>query len=194
MMVHWNRTVQARARRALLPLTLGIALAGTLHSSPAAALEAGPGGWYHTGNGVITKGVLVFEVDVFSVRHDMKCLPEHKSTASVISANCDKQLTWQALRNVGKDEIRDALRDGYAAVDYGDQARIRRAVSAFETGVKQGGVVTISYDANTKSTTIVPRRGTKVAIEGADFMRATWSILFGNEELAGVGRALISKL
>ena len=193
-MVRTSRTDHARATWALLPLTLGIALSGTLHSSPAAAIQPGRGGWYHTGNGVITKGVLVFEVDVFSVRHDMKCLPEHKSQASVISANCDKQLTWQALRNVGKDEIRDALRDGYAAVDYGEQAKIGRVISAFETGVKEGGIVTIAYDAGTRSTTFSPRRGTKVAIEGVEFMRATWSILFANEELAGVGRALISKL
>ena len=193
-MVHRRRTEHARARWALLPLTLGIALSGTLHSSPAAALQPGRGGWYHTGNGVITKGVLVFEVNVFSVRHDMKCLPEHKSRGSVISANCDKQLTWQALRDVGKDEIRDALRDGYAAVAYDDQAKIRRVLSAFEMGVKQGGVVTISYDADTRSTTFLLQRGTKVSIEGVDFMRATWSTLFANEELAGVGKALISKL
>ena len=194
MMSRFGTASRSTARFTRVAVALGVVVSALLLPPPAAAVQAPRRGWYHTGDGVITKDALILEVDVFAVGHDMKCLPEHKSGSSVVAAECDKRFTWRALRDVGKSDIRDALYHGYAAVDYGDGTKVRRAVSAFEAGLAEGAVVTISYDAQKQSTTFSPPRGAKVTVGGADFMRATWRILFANPELRRVGDALLSKL
>jgi hypothetical protein len=190
----FRRARASRRAARFVAATLVALCACTAIASQAEALEPDRGGWYHTGDGVMTKNVAIFHVDVFSVGHDMKCLPDHKSRISVVSAGCDKRFRWRALRDVGKGDIREALQSAYASIDYGDQAKVRRAVSAFQTGLNEGALVTISYDAASKSTTFAPPRGGKVVIGGADFMRATWSILFVNPELRKLGDALMDKL
>jgi hypothetical protein len=189
------RRTHASRRAAQVGAATVVALAAcSALVSRAEALEPDRAGWYHTGDGVMTKDVAIFHVDVFSVGHDMKCLPDHKSRISVVSAECDKRFSWRALRDVAKGDIREALQSAYASIDYGDQAKVRRAVSAFQSGLNEGALVTISYDAASKSTTFAPPRGGKVVIGGADFMRATWSILFVNPELRKLGDALMDKL
>jgi hypothetical protein len=127
----------------------------------------------------MTKEFAFLTVDVFAVGHDMRCLPEHKSRLEVIEADCDKRFTWLALRAVDKDTIHESLRKAYRGVDYNSKPKIDRAISVFTADLKEGSRVTIRYDAATKSTTFRQAGGGKAAIEGVDFMKATWSVLLG---------------
>jgi hypothetical protein len=143
----------------------------------------------------MTATVVVVDVDVLRVGHDMRCLPERKSKPAVIDAVCDKRFVWQALRDIDKASIHDSLRQGYRQVGYGETGKIDRALSAFSTGLDKGAVVTITWDAAAKTTAFLNRRGgIRVSIPGEDFMRATWSVLFANPDLDALGDALIAKL
>jgi len=176
-------------------LALGLVVAGATLAGEAQAVARGRSGWYHTGDGVMTTSVLFIDVDVLAVGHDMKCMPEHRSKAEVVAADCDKRFVWRALRDIDKKTIHESLRKGYKTVDYGNDAKVRRALSAFTSKLAEGTRVIISYDAAAKSTTLAPERGgDKVTVAGDDFMRATWSILFANPELGELGDALVSKL
>ncbi|HVY46769.1 MAG TPA: chalcone isomerase family protein [Minicystis sp.] len=159
-----------------------------------AARAASPDGWFHTGDGVMKTSVAFLKVDVFAVGHDMKCLPEHRSKADVIAIECDKRLTWRMLRDVDRDDIQDALRKAYKNVAYHDSGRIARVLAAFSHDLKEGAVVTISYDAENHRTTFYEAHHGHVDVDGTPFMRATWSILFANADAEELGDELIRRL
>ena len=175
-----------------LVVTLSIGASIALGSSSAAA--AAPAAWVHTGDGVMRTHVAFVPVDVFAVGHDMKGLPQHKSKADVILAECDKRFVWRALRDVDKGDVRDSLREAYRAVDYHDAAKIERALSIFTSTIKEGGYVTISYDAASQRTTFTQGRGGAVDIAGLGFMKATWGLVFANHDTSELGAALLKKL
>ena len=54
--------------------------------------------------------------------------------------------------------------------------------------------VSITYDAAKKSTTIAVQNGGTATIEGADFMKATWSVWFGKIDQASLSDQLIKAL
>jgi hypothetical protein len=170
-------------------------VAATVLGTPAAvALEPDAGGWYHTGDGILGKRIGPAWVEVFAVRHDMKCLPEHRSKAEVIAIDCDKRLAWKVLRAVDKAALHESLVNAYKAVDYDDEGKVRRALAAFVVDLKEGTQVTIAYDAAKKSTTFAPLSGPRVSVSGLQFMKATWSILFANRDAKELGDALIGRL
>jgi hypothetical protein len=179
-----------------LTRTVGVLalVAGALLSPRTDAASTAPERWVHTGDAVLTSSFLLLELDVFVIRHDMKCRPEHKSGAEVVAADCDKRFTWKALRDVTKDEIRASLKAAYRSVDYGNARNVERALKAFRSGLREGAVVTIAYDAASKRTTFRPPGAHETTVEGADFMRATWSVLLANPDLADVGEGLIRYL
>jgi hypothetical protein len=161
--------------------------------SPASSAADQPE-WIHTGDGVIQTTIAVIKLDVIAVGHDMRCLPAHRSKADVVSADCDKRLSWKLLRDVDKDTVQTSLRKAYAAVDYHDGARIERAVSALSGDLPEGARVTISFDAANQTTTFAPEHRPKVNVDGAAFMRATWRTVFANEDARELGDALIARL
>ena len=183
-----------RRRPAGSGIVLGAAAVALMVPSTARALERNKAGWYHTGDAVITKNMLVFDVDVLAVGHDMKCLPEHRSATDVVEAGCDKRFTWRMLRDVDRETIRESLAKAYRDVDYGDGAKVRRAISAFTSDLKEGGRVTITYDAAKQVTTFQPQSGSRVDVPGEPFMHATWRTLFANADARKIGTALMSKL
>jgi hypothetical protein len=171
-------------------LAAAVAPPGRALASPEQKAE-----WRHTGDGVMQTSVLMVHVDVLRVGHDMRCQPERKSRLAVVHALCDKRLTWVALRDVDKDRIHEALRQGYRNVGYDDEAKVARALSTFSAELEKGTVVTISWDAATQTTAFLDRRrAVRVSVPGEDFMRATWSVLFANPDLAELGDALIARL
>jgi hypothetical protein len=157
------------------------------------AVERGPDGYFHTGDGVRTKKVALMTVKVYEIDHAMKELPPDKSKAGVIDAEVDKKLSWRMLRTVDNDKIREALREAYARNGYSDSGKIDKALEAFQGKLKEGSTVTISYDAASNETTLVSPTG-KSTVPGSDFMRATWSIWFGNIDQPGLTDALMSKM
>lgn len=157
-------------------------------------LEPDKNGWYHTGEGVRTKSLAFITVKAYSIGHWVRALPPEKSKRAVIDLEADKRLAFRMLRNVGQDKIKTMFRDAFALNRYGDARKVEAFVAVFTAELKEGTLTTISYDAARKATTITTERGGTATIAGSDFMRATWSVWFGESEQPALGDALIAKL
>ncbi len=175
-------------RRLILALVL---LLSTLTAS-AWALNADANGWYHTGDAVRTK--TIFNVKVYAIGHDMKCLPPTKTKQAVIDADCDKKFTWKMMRDVDKDKIVSALREAYQMNGYADATKINQALAAFSADLKENAAVTISYNSANKTTTFTEQNGSSATVAGAEFMKGTWSIWFGKIDPPSMGDQLIQNL
>jgi hypothetical protein len=162
-------------------------------ASTAHAIDRAADGYYHTGSGVRTKKVAFVHVKVYSIEHAMKELPSARSKQAVIDADVDKRLTWRMLRDVDVEKIQNALREGYQRNGYGDRAKIDAFVAAFKGDLKEGALVKIEYAAAAKKTT-VRVGGSVVTVDGIDFMRATWSLWFGNIDQPSLSDELIARL
>jgi hypothetical protein len=165
-----------------------LALATLLFALPATADE-----WVHTGDGIRTKKVAFFHVKVYAIDHAMKDVPADHSKQGIINAEVDKKLEWKMLRSVDAEKIRNALREAYAKNSYGDAGKIEQLIAPINRELKEGATVTIRYDAASKQTTL-ETGGAKATVAGADFMRATWSIWFGNIDQPSHTDSLLSKL
>ena len=161
--------------------------------APAHALERGRDGYFQTGDGIRYKKIAFIHVKVYSINHEMKELPQQKSKQAVINADVDKRLQWRMLRSVDAGKIRNALREAYAMNGYNNAGKIGAFVNSITKELKEGDTVTISYDAAKKVTTMSSPAGT-VTVPGEDFMKATWSIWFGNIDQPKLGDELIERL
>lgn len=150
--------------------------------------------WKHTGTGVRVKTIVVVDVDVYQISHYMKEFPATKSKRAVIDAETGKKIVLKMLRDVDKDKMITALRDAYAMNGYTDQAKIDKAMRVVTGELKENTLVTIQYDAEKKTTSIHMAGGGSTSIEGADFMKATWSIWFAKIDQPSLGDKLISKI
>lgn len=175
-------------RRILIALVL---LCMTLASS-AWALNPDANGWYHTGDAVRTK--TIFNVKVYQIGHDMKCLPSAKTKQAMIDTDCDKKFTWVMKRDVDKQKIIDALKEAYQMNAYNDAAKINQALGAFSADLKDGASVTITYNSANKTTTFWEQNGTSATVAGIDFMKGTWSIWFGKIDPPSMGDQLMANL
>ena len=178
--------------------TLAALAAAWLLAAPTWALEPGKDGFYLTGSGTRVKTFLIVKVNVYVVSHYMRELPAQKSRRAVIEADCDKRFVWRMLRDVDaekvRDTLRDTLRDAYGRNNYRDQAKISQLTAAFAGDIKEGTLVTIAYEKASKTTTLTVG-DKRAAIAGDDFMRATWSLFFGNmPDQPALGDELISRL
>ncbi len=161
---------------------------------PSLALEKGPNGYFHTGDGVRTKSLIIGSVDVYAIGHDMKQLPATKSKQAVIDLDTGKRFTWQMKRSVSAEKIQNALREAYAKNGYRDDAKIGQFLGVFTAELKEQQFVTITYDADKKTTTLQVQGGGTTSVAGLDFMKATWSIWFGKIDQSSLSDALISKI
>ena len=162
--------------------------------SPAQALDPGKDGWYHTGDAVRVKKVAFISVKVYAISHATKQLPDSKSKQAMIDLDTDKRFTWRMLRDVEGEKIQNALKEGYALNGYGDGGKIGQAVGAFSGDLKENATVTISYDSSAKATTIRVGGGGTSTIPGVDFIKATWSLWFGQIDQHDLGDALLSRM
>ncbi len=187
------RTALTR-RLSLAVFGLFVALAALAWSgSRAWALDKGPDGWFHTGDGVRVKKV-VFNFDVYAIGHDMKDLPADKSKQSVIDMDTDKRFTWRMLRDVEHEKIQTALTEAFAMNGYSDAGKIGSFVGAFSGDLKKGQSVTILYTSAAKTVTITVQGGGSATLSGIDFMKGVWSIWFAKIDQPSLGDALIKNL
>jgi hypothetical protein len=167
-------------------LALGIA-------TPAFAVDKNKEGFYETGEGIRFKKVAFINVKVYDITSYAKELPASTDKAAMISLDADKKLAWRMLRSVDSEKIRNALREGFAKNGYTDKAKIDQFIAPFQNELKDGSYVTIAYDAASKKTTVFVSGG-KAVVEGADFMKATWSLWFGNIDQPDLSQKLIDNL
>ena len=161
--------------------------------TPAFAADKDKEGYYATGEGIRYKKVAFINVKVYDITSYAKELPANADKAAMISLDADKKLAWKMLRSVDAEKIKKALREGYAKNGYTDEKKIEQFTAAFKDELKDGSYVTIAYDAATKSTTVYVSGG-KAVVQGADFMKATWSLWFGNIDQPDLSQKLIDNL
>ena len=178
------RAVVAHVLLALALMTLAVS---------AWALDPGPDGWYHTGDGVRVKKV-IFNFDVYAISHDMKALPPAKSKQAVIDMDTDKRFTWRMLRDVEQEKIQNAVKEAFAMNGYTDQSKIGPYVAAFSGDRQKGQVITIKYDSTAKAVSVTVQGGGTATIPGIKFMKAVWSIWFGKIDQPSLGDQLIRNL
>ena len=176
-----------------LSLTLVLALVCLVAN--AFALERLSNGYYHTGDGVRQKKILFASVDVYAIGHEMKELPPAKTKQAVIDADISKRFIWKMKRDVDAEKIHNALSEAYAMNGYTDQAKIGQFLAVFQKELKENTIVTITYDADKKATTLAVQGSPGSAtVPGVDFMKATWRIWFGKIDQPSLGDALINRL
>jgi hypothetical protein len=162
--------------------------------SGAWALDRSPNGYFHTGDGVRVKKVVFASVDVYAIGHEMKELPPQKSKEAVIDLDVSKRFVWVMKRDVEAEKIRNALTEAYSMNGYGDHAKIAQFMGAFKGDLKEKQWVTITYDADKKTTTLSVQGGGSATVAGVDFMKATWRLWFGKIDQPALGDALISRI
>lgn len=151
-------------------------------------------GYINTGSGVRTKTVAIITANVYSIRHDMKAPLPPRNKRAVIDADQDKKFSWQMLRDVDADKIQNALREGFAKNGYSDGGKIGQFTGAFTKEIQKNQGVSISYNSANKTTTIWVQGQGSATIAGVDFMKAVWSLWFGNIDQPSLGDALISRI
>jgi hypothetical protein len=176
-------------RRSALILAFAVAFA-----ADASALERQKDGWYHTGFAVRQKSIAFVDVDVYEIHSYTKELPAHRGKQAIVELDVDKKLEWKMLRDVGAEKMQDALKSGYEMNGFTDKTKIGKFVAAFQKEMKEGSKVSITYDAAKKATTLSVQNGGTVTVEGADFMKATWSVWFGKIDQSSLGDQLIRAL
>jgi hypothetical protein len=192
-----NTSPRPGRRVALLFLSLVAVLTVLTSAGSARAIDPGPGGWYFTGSGTRVKKIAFVGVKVYTIRHDMKALPPAKSKQAVLEMDTDKRFTLQMQRDVDAEKIRNAFNEAYDknAGQYpasaGDRATF---LNVLNTELKEGQIITFQYSADKKATTLTAPGGASATVNGIGFMKATWSIWFGNAEQPDLGDAMISKL
>lgn len=169
---------------ALLALTL------TLFATSAFALDAN---FIKTGEGIRYKRVIGINIKVYDIVSSVKQAPPSKSKEAMIALDADKKLEWKMLRSVGAEKIRDALREAYEKNNYTDKAKIEALLAPISSELKDGATVTIAYDAASKTTTL-STGGKTASVAGVPFMKATWSIWFGNIDQPSLSEDLLKDL
>jgi hypothetical protein len=179
-------------RFSLLALALSVASLCSLGSG-AFAQSKDQDGYIATGEGIRYKKVAFINVKVYDITSYVKETPSSKSKEGMISLDADKKLSWKMLRTVDADKIRNALREAYAKNGYADKGKIEQLLGPITGDLKDGQAVSIRYDAAKKVTTLSVDNRT-ASVEGAEFMKATWSIWFGNIDQPALSEQLVSKL
>ncbi len=172
---------------------LAFALALLIAAPSLFAQERDKDGFVKTGEGIRLKKVAFFNVKVYDIQSFAKEVPSAKSKEGMINLDADKKLAWKMLRSVDAEKIRNALREAYAKNNYANSAKIEQLIAPLSSELKEGSWVTIAYDAGAKKTTLYSGSA-KATVDGADFMKATWSIWFGNIDQPSLSDSLLTNL
>ncbi|MCX8000395.1 MAG: chalcone isomerase family protein [Leptospiraceae bacterium] len=146
-----------------------------------------------TGSGIRVKKIAFVNVKVYSITHQMKNPPTSKDTQAIINADVDKRFTLKLLRDVEAEKIANAIKEAFDRNGYTNKANIDTFSSVLTGDIKEGGTITIAYNAGTKTTTCT-FAGKTSSVNGVDFMKATWSIWFGKIDQPSLTQDLMSKL
>lgn len=161
-----------------------------LSSQPAVGLA----GWIHTGEGVREKNLALVQIQAYAISHWIRTRPPAVTRSAMIDLEADKQFTLRMLRNVGAGRMKGMFRDSFVLNGYRDQARIEAFLAALTRDLAKGDQITIAYTQQGATTSISLHGGGTATVQGKDFMRATWSIWFGQSDQPALGEALVSKL
>ncbi len=145
-----------------------------------------------TGSGVRVKKIAFVSVNVYAITHQMKDVPATRSASEFINAETDKRLILKMKRDVEAAKIVTAINEAYALNGYSNKANQDSFSSVLTGDLKENDTITISYNATSKAVTC-NYAGKTSTVNGADFMKATWSIWFGKIDQPALTSALVGK-
>ncbi|WP_005036615.1 chalcone isomerase family protein [Holophaga foetida] len=151
-------------------------------------------GWIHTGEGVREKNLALIHVQAYAISHWVRMRPPAITRFAMIDLEEDKQFTIRMLRDVGVLRMKGMFRDAFALNGYRDQARIETFLAALTRDLAKDDQITVAYTPQGATTSISLQGCGTATVQGKDFMRATWSIWFGQSDQPALGEALVSKL
>lgn len=170
---------------------LAVALLAALAMMDLASAAWAMEGFVHTGSGVRVKKVLFVNAKVYEINHYMRALPQQHTRKAVVQADIDKVVAWRMLRDVDESKIRDSMKGAYALNGYRDDATLDKVLNVFTGGLKEGEQLKVTYDSQKKTTTFSRATGRRVIVAGMEFMRATWSMWFGQSDQPSLGDDLL---
>jgi hypothetical protein len=170
------------------------AAAVALVASVALAEPRGADGYHRTGTAIQTANHWPFTIDVFAIWHEARELPRARSRQAMIDLDADKRFAMRMMRDLDGDKLRGGLRDGYRRNGFADDAVIAGFLSAIPSTLPNGKTLFITYDASAKQTRLLVDGGASASVDGVAFMKATWSIWFGNSKPQDIGDALLKDL
>lgn len=154
----------------------------------------GPAGWVQTGEGVREKNLALVHIQAYAVSHWVRVLPPAITRSAMIDLDADKKFTLRMLRDVGMGRMKGMFRDAFALNGYRDQAKIEAFLVALTRDLSKGDQITVAYAPQGAITSFSLQGGATTTVQGKDFMRATWSVWFGQSDQPALGEALVSKL
>lgn len=151
-------------------------------------------GWILTGEGIREKNLALVHIQAYAISHWVRMRPPAISHTAMVEQEGDKQFSLRMLRDVGAGRMKGMFRDAFALNGYRDKSRIEAFLAALTRDLAKGDQITIAYAPQGATTTISLHGGGTAAVQGKDFMQATWSIWFWQSDQPALGEALVSKL
>jgi hypothetical protein len=180
-------------RRIAFFLVWACALFAALAPAAGAAVR-GPDGFYRTGSAIQTANHWPFTIQVFAIWHETRELPPSKDRRAMIDLDTDKRFSLRMLRELDAERLRGGLREGLCRNGFTDDAIVGRFLAPLQGTLANGRAIWIEYDANAKRTRLVVDGGGSSSVDGAEFMRATWSVWFGKSSPSGLGDELLGEM
>jgi len=169
-------------------MAIVLAVCPTLPSPPGGGQEI----WIQTGEGIREKNFALVHIQAYTISHWVKTQPSTSTRSAMIDLEADKRFSIRMLRDVGASRMKGMFRDAFALNGYRDLAKVETFLAAFTRDFTNGDRVEIAYVAEGQTTSISVQGGGSATLQGRDFMRAVWSLWFGQTDQPALGEALIS--
>jgi hypothetical protein len=134
-------------------------------------------------NGMGLRTKAIFKVYVASLYVESPS----KDPAALISTDQIKRTEMRMLRDVGKDKIIDAIREGFEKNSREQLPRLDARLKTFSESIpdlKDGDKLSFTYVPGKGTTVTAPDGADKVTVEGKDFAEALWGIWLGKDPVS----------
>lgn len=181
-----------------MPLPIGIRTAVAMMLAVGPMLSnrpvEGQVGWIQTGEGIREKSLALVHIQAYAISHWVRARSPVVTPSAMIDLEANKQFTIRMLRAVGTGRMKGMFRDAFALNGYRDKPKIEAFLAALTRDLAKDDQITIAYTPQGATTSISLHGGGTATLQGKDFMRATWSIWFGQSDQPALGESLVSKL
>jgi hypothetical protein len=145
------------------------------------------------GMGLRKKRILIATVDVYVAGFYVET--PSKNATELISSDQSKRMTLYMLRDLSKDKITDALREGFEKNSKAQMPALKERLdrlAALIPDAKKGSTIVITYVPGTG--TVLAGPGERSVIPGKDFADALFSVWLGRSPVdEGLKKGLIGE-
>jgi hypothetical protein len=134
-------------------------------------------------NGMGLRTKAIFKVYVASLYVETPS----KDPAALVSSEQVKRTEMRMLRDVGKDKIIEAIREGFERNSREQMPKLDARLTTFANAIpdlKEGDKLAFTYIPGKGTTITAPDGADKVTVEGKDFADALWGIWLGKDPVS----------